>query len=1036
MVYTDIYCVCTSPLNSKRLHRLHPLSVNLDKSVKTRHKSCVIFLVIFIFFSQGKAHNNPTRVMSRAGGTQPSHRERRQPQADGDGAGDGNSGIIGEHLEHELGEDFEANLFQTLSHEKQARTRRDHRNRIKRIITYWSKKCKLYYQAGVRKNTAEEMAAPLMWFFDGDFTEDIRYTNLNFKFVAKFLHDQKIVTTKKSSSQKTRCRSYDDMRKFRDAIRNGAKLRGEALPADFERQMDQYLAAYRKEYVKEKHKGNVESKDADPITFELYRLLLKWAAEDGNIFVFFWTLTQWNCMSRCASISPLGFRNMRVAMDAHSVQHHLTKADQEGERCFAKNIFANSDDWLLCHWTGMALYCALHDKSFEGAANDKFFWEPGTEEGSAAKKYQEQLHGMITGNQDRIDAVKQHCRLEHFNAYGLRKGPATHATAGTTMPPSMPSIAHRGDWSMGAVFDAYFKFLPTGDQYLGRILAGMDPNLASFKTLPPHWNIENPMSDPRIKDAMVGNFQTILENHGMDSHDPTGLLLRCLACLVWHSDAILETVPRKQLNLIPLFQPGSNLAELKTLVTTDPTPGVMTTATGIPPHVEVASQLKEIRAEIDTLILQVQENERIRKESEAEFKQQVLEVVRDGIEQQNLATGNITSDRLEQILQQHQEKQKDQIAKMFQDLAERHFGGFEGQEAPTNRTQQGTATNGSLLCNAANVFTYGGKMWDVPEDFEFPNKPTLDQALRLWLKGSSVAGGKVVRPYHKLVPNGLPEQPPALRQQLRGHWKQFFKFIDSVEIDGEKWNSDWPQDTVKMSNQQLQRTEKKMWEILQSRASYVWASKSKKDPKTFSLSTWAKKIAKSSIQKNGTEADQAFVQGRQPAKRQKANRKRQLKQAPLYPQRQINNTKRLRTDLAVAGLSAIQANLRTDRARDIVNGGRAPAAAFVRRDVEPNPTHVYWLIDNFGNNDRGRKPVPIVDGREAPRRGICACPGCTFVDGQLEGLGSHRCARCGIPVHNLCCQTNNTHFQPAGDYPKHFCTENCEAIWRDDNMMM
>ena len=130
-------------------------------------------------------------------------------------------------------------------------------------------------------------------------------------------------------------------------------------------------------------------------------------------------------MSRCANISPVGFANMKVVMDAHAVLHTQTKADQEGERCFAKHIFANEENWLLCPWTGMALFCALDQKKFAFVEHNKFFWEPGTEEGTAAKKYQEQLHGMITKSQERIDAVKQHCRLDHFNAYGLRKGPAS-----------------------------------------------------------------------------------------------------------------------------------------------------------------------------------------------------------------------------------------------------------------------------------------------------------------------------------------------------------------------------------------------------------------------------------------------------------------------------------------------------------------------------------------------------------------------------------------------------------------------------------
>ena len=593
---------------------------------------------------------------------------------------------------------------------------------------------------------------------------------------------------------------------------------------------------------------------------------------------------------------------------------------------------------------------------------------------------------------------------------------------------------------MGTVFDAYFKFLPTGDQYLGRILAGMDPNLASFKTLPPHWNIENPMSNPIIKDAMVSNFITILENHGDKSYDPTGLLLRCLACLVWHSDAILDVVPRCELGKIPLFQPGSNLAELKNLVTTDPTPGVMTTATGIPPHVEVACQLKNIRADMDMLISKVVENEAARRESQAQFKDEVLEVVREGIEQQNRATGNITAGRLEEIfdkqLEIQKEQTKQQIATVFEELVGKHLGGIRQEQQRIDPPPQQTAAKRDS--RDPNRFFHrkgsgAGHYWGVPQDFKFlTNTPTLDQALRLWLKGADFPGGKV-RPYHKLVPKDF---PPEFENTFRVQWQQFFRFVDSVEMNGEKWNADWPRDTVSMNATQVQLVEKRMWEILRARVSYVWGGRRKK-PKMVVLSTWAKHILKSRIKEFGTEEDKKFLKGFQVQSRKPAQRTRKLKQAPLYPLRQETTNKRQRTQMfsTLAGLSRVQEDLESDRNVDRANGGpRAPEASFVNRALEANPTHLQWLIDTFGNRDQGYKPVPIVNGREAPRMGLCACPGCAFRL-QLEGKGSHRCARCGIPVHNICVQKNKTWLEDGGG-EKHFCTEQCDSIWRGDNMMM
>ena len=55
--------------------------------------------------------------------------------------------------------------------------------------------------------------------------------------------------------------------------------------------MEQYLKAYKKECNSETKIGNAESKDADAITIDLYKQVLVWATEDGNVMVLFWTQT-------------------------------------------------------------------------------------------------------------------------------------------------------------------------------------------------------------------------------------------------------------------------------------------------------------------------------------------------------------------------------------------------------------------------------------------------------------------------------------------------------------------------------------------------------------------------------------------------------------------------------------------------------------------------------------------------------------------------------------------------------------------------
>jgi hypothetical protein len=52
-----------------------------------------------------------------------------------------------------------------------------------------------------------------------------------------------------------------------------------------------------------------------------------------------------------------------------------------------------------------------------------------------------------------IEIVNAHARPDHSNTHGIRKGASLFATSGTTCPPPMSSVAKRGEWTLGQVFD-------------------------------------------------------------------------------------------------------------------------------------------------------------------------------------------------------------------------------------------------------------------------------------------------------------------------------------------------------------------------------------------------------------------------------------------------------------------------------------------------------------------------------------------------------------------------------------------------------
>jgi hypothetical protein len=90
---------------------------------------------------------------------------------------------------------------------------------------------------------------------------------------------------------------------------------------------------------------------------------------------------------------------------------------------------------------------------------------------------------------DYIDVVHQYCRPSRAKSHGVRKGSATYGTSGATCPPPLPAVAKIGKWLQGTVFNIYLLFAEPGENYLRRLLAGLDPNSGNFIVLLLHFDL-------------------------------------------------------------------------------------------------------------------------------------------------------------------------------------------------------------------------------------------------------------------------------------------------------------------------------------------------------------------------------------------------------------------------------------------------------------------------------------------------------------------------------------------------------------------
>jgi hypothetical protein len=80
--------------------------------------------------------------------------------------------------------------------------------------------------------------------------------------------------------------SHVQLRKYSDAIMWGSRQASQLLPRGYYEEIEKFLTSYKKEIVAAKRDGKLDEQEADPITWSLFKLILSWAVDTSNVFVF------------------------------------------------------------------------------------------------------------------------------------------------------------------------------------------------------------------------------------------------------------------------------------------------------------------------------------------------------------------------------------------------------------------------------------------------------------------------------------------------------------------------------------------------------------------------------------------------------------------------------------------------------------------------------------------------------------------------------------------------------------------------------
>jgi hypothetical protein len=130
----------------------------------------------------------------------------------------------------------------------------------------------------------------------------------------------------------------------------GAKTSQQRLPLSYYEAMDKFLAAFKKETTLAKKDGMLDEQEADPILWTLFQNILQWALDRKNIYLWVFSILQWNCMARSINIGVLALHCFRVGKYCMAVRSDKSKVDQSGEKVSNKHVYDNPFDplfWFL-----------------------------------------------------------------------------------------------------------------------------------------------------------------------------------------------------------------------------------------------------------------------------------------------------------------------------------------------------------------------------------------------------------------------------------------------------------------------------------------------------------------------------------------------------------------------------------------------------------------------------------------------------------------------------------------------------------------
>ena len=330
-----------------------------------------------------------------------------------------------------------------------------------------------------------------------------------------------------------KCRSNNE--KNRSAVLWLYKKLDATPPANFHSTSKDFVQGRVKQIVSERMEGKMDSTQGkDVLTQVGYISLCVFAfASTSNQSAHLFLTLAWNLMTRSCNTAELRINHFSWGGDCIKVGWGgKQKSNQTGEKGSTffesqiRHVYANPTNPYTCCFLALGIW-VLSSVSME--KNSPLFSAESEE-----SNFNYWLRKTVEDLTEE-DSMAYGYNFQRLSSHSTRKGSTSYAA-------SLPGLCNiialwlRAGWSLGTVLPSYAHANDGGDQNVGRILSGLDPNSPDLSMLPARFNREDVEDIP---------WTDLLVNFELYPADFKIVVPYLVASVVYHKDFIIEHLPRQ-----------------------------------------------------------------------------------------------------------------------------------------------------------------------------------------------------------------------------------------------------------------------------------------------------------------------------------------------------------------------------------------------------------------------------------------------------------------------------------------------------------